>query len=519
MAMHTARHSHIQAHAGVYGISRAVVATMVVLLQGCTPPAEAVRGASPAPQAMLFTRAELLQDVDYIFATIHGVHPNAYHRADSTAVVRARHGLENTLHDGMSAIDFWRVTAPVIALLRDGHTSLSRPVPDVNPRAGLPLVVRLDSAGATVRTDLSDEQRLPPGTRLLLVNRVPIAVLIAEVMATLPFERDAMRLWVVERTLSEMIPLLRGWTGPYEVLAELLSGDTLAAVLPPMSQEDRSRRLQAAGLVAAPAPPYSFEMLAGGRLGYIDLRLQMDVRRFRRFLNETFAHLQQDPPCALVIDLRRNPGGSGELGDLLMAYLTDRPIRQFSRVEVRASAQVKARYRQRLPRPIRWLPARLLGIGDRRFGALLASPDGAIVTWTDEEKAPGHNRLRWEGPVFALTGVNTFSSGADLAAALQDYGLATVVGEETGGLSSSYGESYASRLPHTGLRLSVSSKNFARPSGIEDGRGVVPDLFVPAGELEPGVDAAMQRVLEQAGACARHPNGGQTGARSPQVDP
>jgi hypothetical protein len=29
----------------------------------------------------------------------------------------------------------------------------------------------------------------------------------------------------------------------------------------------------------------------------------------------------------------------------------------------------------------------------------------------------------------------------------------------------------------------------------------------------------MQRVLEQAGACARHPNGGQTGARSPQVDP
>jgi C-terminal processing protease CtpA/Prc len=105
--------------------------------------------------------------------------------------------------------------------------------------------------------------------------------------------------------------------------------------------------------------------------------------------------------------------------------------------------------------------------------------------------------LQWDGPVYVLVGLGTFSSGADLAAALQDYGIATIVGDETGGLASSFGDPHRAQLPNTELQLNVSYKYFVRPSGVEGMRGVIPELparSAPAATLEQ--DSAIVRVLE-----------------------
>jgi C-terminal processing protease CtpA/Prc len=98
--------------------------------------------------------------------------------------------------------------------------------------------------------------------------------------------------------------------------------------------------------------------------------------------------------------------------------------------------------------------------------------------------------------VYVLIGINTFSAAADLAAAFQDYGLATLVGEETGGLASSHGDSYTAILPHTRLRLDVSTKFYVRPSGVAGGGGVVPDVHIAAGtEWTLDDDPAIRWIL------------------------
>jgi hypothetical protein len=478
-----------------------LVALLLISLPGCGRHAATVPAASPQQQR--FSRLELLDDVEYIFATIHAVHPNSYHRVDSLTVAQARRALERALRDNMTSSEFWRLAAPAVAMLRDGHTSLSRPGRAASDTLVFPLVLRVDSFGATVRADLSDSQRLPAGTRILRINERPVPDLIHEAMATLSYELDAMRLWVVERNVGDILPAVWEWYGPWEIRAKLRSGDSIRAVVAAIPAAVRSARLATAGLLPAPAPPYTFATTHNGAIGFMDLRLQIDTDQFQRFLRETFARLHEDSPCALVIDLRRDAGGSSELGDRLMSYLTRDPVRQYSRIVVRTSAQVKADHRARLPAVLRWMPAGVLGLADRRFGALLGSEDGSLIEWTESERSPRDNPLRWDGPVFALTGVNTFSSGADLAAALQDYGLATIIGEETGGLASSYGESYMSTLPHTRLRLSVSFKYFVRPSGAEDGRGVRPDVAIPGnGNDATGDDAAIGLVLEEVGECA-----------------
>jgi hypothetical protein len=468
--------------------------------------ASSVEAPLPPDAGRQFSRAQLLEDVQYIFETIDAVHPNAFRRLDAEGTARTRQTLEAALADGMGPLEFWRVAAPAVARFRDGHTTLALPRHQLEQvQASLsgymfPLVLRLDATGAVVRADLSNEQRVPPGAEVRQINGRPIGELIEAAMATLSFEREAMRLWVLNRAWIEMIRSVWGWMGPFTVQAALPTGEMRTESITAISQEVWRTRVEAAGLTPVPGPPYTFSRIAGGTLGYLDLRSNSDPAGFDRFLESTFTSLRDDPACGLVIDLRRNAGGSSEIGDRLMSYLTVRPIRQYSRIDVRASRQVKAEHRQRLPRPLRWLPARAFGIVEPRLSALLASPDGGVVTWIEKDTTPRPTALRWQGPVFGLIGLNTFSAATSLAAALQDHGIATLVGEETGDPASAYGEYHASALPHTGLRLNVSSKYFLRPSGVDDGRGVVPDMHVPpAGTTALADDPAIERILNSLG--------------------
>lgn len=464
-----------------------------------------------------FTREELLEDVAFLFSTIETIHPDPYDVFDPSEAAKTRHTLEDSLRDGMSRLEFWRLATPVVAQLRDGHTRLGAPEEEWNHvwstgSKVFPLVLAFDRTGAMVRADLSNEGCFPPGTKIRRINDRSVAELVREGQATMSFERDAVRLWALNRRQTEMIFLVWGWTGSFTVVAELASGETVMATLPSITSEAWLSAAEAAGLRAAdPSSPYSFSIEADGQLGYIDFRSHSDPVAFKRFLEEAFTALRDHSPRALVIDLRHNAGGSSELGDQLVEYLTDRSVRQFSRINVRASAAVKEQHRARLPRLLRWLPNGVFRLLHKDLGALLSAPNGAIVNWIPEEQNSGSNVLRWNGPVFALVGLNTFSAAADLTALLQDYDLATIVGEETGGLASSYGDFLSMPLPHSKLKLDVSTKFYVRPSGVVDRRGVVPDLLVPAsGDVELSDDPAVHRILEDLATGSREPLQAQT---------
>jgi len=83
------------------------------------------------------------------------------------------------------------------------------------------------------------------------------------------------------------------------------------------------------------------------------------------------------------------------------------------------------------------------------------------------------------------------------ATTAKDYGFATLVGEETGGLATHFGDVYTFHLPHTRLRIGVSHKYFLRPSGGDDGRGCLPDVEVRTTPEDRalGRDPVLERTL------------------------
>ena len=93
-----------------------------------------------------------------------------------------------------------------------------------------------------------------------------------------------------------------------------------------------------------------------------------------------------------------------------------------------------------------------------------------------------------------LTSKYTFSSATDFATTVKDFGIGTILGEETGGLPTCYRNSIYLTLPNSGIRCTVSCKYFVRPSGVDDGKWVIPDYKVKP--LSEDIITGKDRVLE-----------------------
>jgi Peptidase family S41/N-terminal domain of Peptidase_S41 in eukaryotic IRBP len=160
------------------------------------------------------------------------------------------------------------------------------------------------------------------------------------------------------------------------------------------------------------------------------------------------------PADALLIDLRHCLGGDPDMVAMVCTYLFGpEPVHLIDMIS-RPAADGTAAVRQSWTMP--FAPG-------RRFG-----PDK---------------------PVLVLTSGTTFSGGEELAYDLQQLGRATVVGERTRGGAHPV-EGFRIR-PHLQATIPIARSLSPVTGGNWEGRGVVPDVPVAAGEA---LDAACQRA-------------------------
>lgn len=207
----------------------------------------------------------------------------------------------------------------------------------------------------------------------------------------------------------------------------------------------------------------SVQRLAGG-VGYLDLRVFAPTETAADMMQAAMTLLAQSP--ALIIDLRRNGGGMGEMGLLLEGYLLDR------------STEVSGTYDRpsdRLTRSITpsWVPG-------RRFG-----PDK---------------------PVYVLISKRTFSAAEAFAYDMQAIGRVRIVGETSGGGA----HPFQYRAINDRFVLSLPEGRSINPvtGGDWQGVGVQPDVpTAPDDALSVALDLALKEIA------ARTPEGSAGPAR------
>jgi len=195
---------------------------------------------------------------------------------------------------------------------------------------------------------------------------------------------------------------------------------------------------------------YGFERVErlDGNVGYLELRMLASTSpRAQEVAAAAMTFLAETD--ALIIDLRRNGGGSPHMVAYLSSYLFDQRTHLNDLY-----------WRERGRTDEFWTQEAVAG---RRFGSTK--------------------------PVFVLTSHSTFSGAEELAYNLQSLKRATIVGETTGGGAhpggeERVGEHFVLWIPRGRAINPVTKRNW-------EGTGVAPDVAVPA-------DAALEKARELA---------------------
>ncbi|MGV3464018.1 MAG: S41 family peptidase [Heyndrickxia sp.] len=186
-----------------------------------------------------------------------------------------------------------------------------------------------------------------------------------------------------------------------------------------------------------------------GNIGYIDLRVFYEPN----IGSETATHVMNtlSHTDALIVDLRKNIGGSPYMVSLIASYLVNEPT------------HIESFYRR--------------------------DEDSTTQVWTMPH-VPG--KLYGDKPVYVLTSKKTFSAGELFAYSLKQLGRITVIGDFTGGAANP--GNYHQVTKH--LRLFIPSGKSINPvTGANwEGNGVEPDFQVDA---EKAFHIAYEKALLQ----------------------
>jgi C-terminal processing protease CtpA/Prc len=209
---------------------------------------------------------------------------------------------------------------------------------------------------------------------------------------------------------------------------------------------------------------------------------------FEAFIDESFEAFIEEGATDLLIDLRFNPGGDNSFSDPMIAWFADQPFRFASRFVVKTSQQTRVG----LEALSRTYPD---GISAQMLAAMLEHKEGETFDFEIpfvEPRANGYRKRVW-----VLINRHSYSNATSVAAIVQDYAFATVLGEETADLPSSYASSARFKLPETAIEVTYPKAYFVRPNGVESlNQGVVPDVSIDDHNVWAVDDHELKSALE-----------------------
>lgn len=508
-----------------------------VLVSLCLPLARAGAGTGGAPS---LSREQLVADVGQLVDFVERTHPDPYGASGKLEFHRAVYRLLHELPaEGLSRAEFHARLEPLLALTGDGHTKvqpLESPSDETEDGDGLAVDFRiLARSRSQPELDLFVQGSADLGVDLLGARLLTLAGVDARELARRQrrlegFENAFGNLQNLVWRLSSnkgLRDLLPEWDGVPVIPAmfRTVEGDEIAVDLPlgpvPRSWEGEDVRTDFA------LPPTRV-----GEPSYVFLDPERTVAVLR--LDNTWAHREvfeslvvsgegnlnwarnfyrryheSDPPedtealvaglppatrllarlveemeaartQRLVVDLRRNSGGSSMLVNMLLYYLRGRAgWKDFFGNFFTIRRLTEADLSDAVPPEERRFPERVADYdfsGEFRALEQTASEAGSEEYWlaTTRSFAEELRNGSWEGrylppSVIAVVSPRTFSGGFWLAAALHRMG-AELHGVPSGQAGNAFANVRYEQLAHSGITLGVSSRLFVlfpeEPAGL-----------------------------------------------------
>lgn len=418
-----------------------------------------VGGAKP-----LLSKEEAIADIDSLVYTLAEIHPDLFSVVSQKDFFMAVNRAKRNLPDSVTLLELYKNTAPLVAMIGDGHTSMDSPTDrvftpdlkfcpvyfDVHPDKTLTCFVSIDSV-------------IPKGDKILSINGVSADSLLNSMLPYVSGELESYKLYRLDFDFTLLLHMLLP-AEEYDI--EYFSkkeNKTLRHKFPVATYAElRSRVPKRPGGVRKQPADYSYTIDSINHYAVMDFRRFKEPERMLHFADSMFRDLRSRKIDNLIIDIRNNPGGNSSVGDVLLWHLSPIPFTQFEKTLVKITPHT----------------AKLLGWEGPQSQFILheTTSDDYIPPSKPEE---GH----YYGKVYLLTSTGTFSSASDFAWTFKETGSGTVIGEETGGVNVCFGDILRFQLPKSKLNVYVSYKRFWQMNADEnDIHGTIPDIQVPASD-------------------------------------
>ncbi len=403
---------------------------------------------------------EVREEVDFLKKSLYEGHPRPFEFVRKSELDRrfAKIAAESK---SISKRDFYSKAAPVIAQVGCGHTALL-PSPSFTrafikgasllPLRAVVLGERLFASQAY------DEDAVPLlGTEILAINGRD-AREIAELLIDSQ-SRDGVNPSLAIYKVNDLFPFL------YNILVENPRRFVIRARASKGPLEYRIASAPARQVVAEyrrqnPRRNY-FEVrhrleivtLEEKSAAYLGIPSFQGTGRNREAMQRFFESLDRAGISNLVVDLRGNTGGDPILAIMLLRYLLSEPFQY------------------------------------------LSDSNEAVEMFTDfgferyYETILPFRESGYRGRLYVLADGGSFSQTGQVASMLKAAGIATFVGEESGGGFSCNDNSTLVDMPHSGFRLKLARTGFeTSANSLPRGRGILPDV-----EIRPTIEDLLSK--------------------------
>lgn len=427
-----------------------------------------------------YSAVQLKDDLDFLFNKLEYIHPNLYAYTSKNEIFEAITRVKSEIRDSLNSVDFWLKVCPIVNNLHHGHTGITPQNAEVNKyiiklqKTGysyFPFSIIVLDSNIYVRDIYTNTRDIQRGNRVISINGTKASDILSKLVNYESGERMAYRLHYVEKRFIWNYPLLYP-SSKYKI-DYMDKGIEKTIILNGITEKETDEYFMKA--FASTKNNYRL-MLVDNKTACIEYNACLDFDKFKVFLDSTFTIIKHDRISNLIIDIRKNGGGDTGLNALLLTYLTSNPFYEYSKhiekltSDIRTSNEYYSQFKK-----------------DTIF-------ERTKYKYYENKV---ENPLLFKGKILLLTGIETFSSGTELAMLIKDYNLGKIIGQETGGIPTCYGDRFDFELPNTKIEVGVSYKWSLRPSGVDDNRGVIPDIILNPSLLDilSGKDIEMDYTL------------------------
>ncbi len=390
----------------------------------------------------MLSRAQAEADIDTYNQVLKEVHYNPFLYISADAYQRKTDSLKNTLTDSILIKSFLLKLSQLTGAINDGHTM---PVvvqqafkADFRKPIYFPLSLTAGPNGRLYTSEAYVASDIPAGAVILSVNGINLPQFFTRMtkgIGGLPAFKKTMVAGLLSNYLyyAEVKPpfkisyTVQGKPRSATIAEGVILKDILTKAFPQLGGTD-----------------YTFKVI-NSKLGYLNLvTMKDDYQRYGAFFDSCFTAMKAAHINALAIDLRHNSGGNAIIAHQLISYFNSKPYA----LSGGRYWKVSQRYKDLL-------------VTRRDTGnAYLKQPNNTII----DQRQCGprdplfvNNKLLFSGKVYLITGSATFSSAMQLADAVKQYHMATILGEPTGEETTDFGELYKFELPNSKLQMQVTT--------------------------------------------------------------